>query len=175
MNKKYCSLLFIIFLMAFAAYPLQDTFAQPTTGQETVLGENIDIASFAVGAKTVMMTLTSTGATQMSATTIVSPNNKGEPTTRTTCGDGYCDLGETNTDCADDCPPIPKCGEVNMDGYVDFADIEYIIDWKYRGGSPPVEEWRADTNNDGNRNLLDIVVLIEYLYKAGPEPNCTEP
>jgi len=64
------------------------------------------------------------------------------------------------------------CGDVDDDGSININDIVYLINFKYKDGSPPVYMNAADVNSDGDINLLDIIVLIQYKYKSGGEPNC---
>jgi hypothetical protein len=64
------------------------------------------------------------------------------------------------------------CGDVNCSESINLLDITYLIQYLYKGGPPPCDEWRADVNGSGGINLLDITYMINYLYKGGPEPSC---
>ncbi len=61
-------------------------------------------------------------------------------------------------------------GDADLNRSVDILDIVYIIDFKYKSGTPPQRPDLADPNNDCLINILDIVYLINYKYKSGPDP-----
>ena len=63
-----------------------------------------------------------------------------------------------------------KCGDANVDGQVDIADIVYIINYVFYSGPSPFGP--ADVNADGVTDIVDIVWLIEYLLRGGPAPHC---
>jgi len=72
-----------------------------------------------------------------------------------------------------DCEP----GEADEASPINILDIVYLINYKYKGGSPaePYEICSGDPNSDCAVNILDIVYLINFKYKAGPIPvTCEE-
>ncbi len=66
------------------------------------------------------------------------------------------------------------CGDANSDGSIDILDVVYLINYKYKGGPPPIDLNQADVDNSGEINILDVVYIINYKYKSGPDPNCPE-
>ncbi|UCG60693.1 MAG: PKD domain-containing protein, partial [Candidatus Zixiibacteriota bacterium] len=61
-------------------------------------------------------------------------------------------------------------GDVDHDGSMNILDIDYFIDWLFRGG-PEIgcfEEGDADGNL--SLDLLDVDYMIDYLYRDGPPP-----
>jgi hypothetical protein len=72
---------------------------------------------------------------------------------------------------------FPKCGDVNCDGYINSADISYLINYLFVSGPPPCKPFslnpsRADVTSDGKVNTADIAYLINYLFVGGPAPKC---
>lgn len=109
-----------------------------------------------------------------------------------TDGDGYGNPGYSGNSCPiDNCPSVYNpdqldtdedgigdacayiCGDANGDSAINILDVTHLINYLYKGGSPPtpVEE-AGDANANGVVNLLDATYLINYLYKGGPEPVC---
>jgi len=64
------------------------------------------------------------------------------------------------------------CGDVNADGVINSADVVYLINYLFKGGSPPGTLEAGDVNCDGIVNSADVVYLINYLFKGGPPPGC---
>ena len=64
------------------------------------------------------------------------------------------------------------CGDPNEDGVINSADIVYLVNYLFKGGSPPEPSEAGDTNCDGIINSADVVYLINYLFKGGPLPGC---
>jgi len=63
-------------------------------------------------------------------------------------------------------------GDANGDGVVSSTDVLYLINYLFKGGSPP-RPWEAgDVNGDEVINSADVVYLINYLFKGGPPPGC---
>ncbi len=59
-------------------------------------------------------------------------------------------------------------GDVNGDGVVTVADIFYLINYLFVGGSAPISS--GDVNGDGVVTVADIFYLINYLFVGGPPP-----
>jgi hypothetical protein len=65
------------------------------------------------------------------------------------------------------------CGDINGKQGVSPGDIVYLINYLYRGDSPPVcPVSRGDVNRDGMVASGDIVYMIGYLLRGGPAPDC---
>jgi hypothetical protein len=63
-------------------------------------------------------------------------------------------------------------GDANGDGVVDPADIVYLINYFFRGESPPYPLWTGDANCDSEVGPADVVYLINYLFRDGEPPGC---
>ncbi|PKK82542.1 MAG: hypothetical protein CVT49_13070 [candidate division Zixibacteria bacterium HGW-Zixibacteria-1] len=68
--------------------------------------------------------------------------------------------------------PCYTCGDYNMNGALNILDITAFINYLYKGGPGPIDEYAVDANSSGNLNILDVSYLIAYLYRGGPEPVC---
>lgn len=68
--------------------------------------------------------------------------------------------------------PCFACGDYNMNDAVNILDITAYINYLYKAGPGPDNEWMVDVNHSGSINLLDVTYLIAYLYRGGPEPDC---
>lgn len=58
-------------------------------------------------------------------------------------------------------------GDQNADGRLDVQDVVGIIDFVFRGGTPPVPPNAADPNGDCTSNVADVVRVIDYVWRAG--------
>ncbi len=69
-------------------------------------------------------------------------------------------------------------GDATHNGAVDILDIILLINFRYKGGVPPVCQGEperypeADATGNGVTDILDIIRLINYRYKGGLEPIC---
>ena len=63
-------------------------------------------------------------------------------------------------------------GDVNGDGIVNVADIVYLVNYLYKGGSEPTPVEAGDATCDGVVNVADVVYLVNYLYRGGDPPAC---
>jgi hypothetical protein len=52
------------------------------------------------------------------------------------------------------------------------GDVVYLINYLFKGGSPPNPLIKGDANGDGKVSIADAVHLINYLFKGGPPPHC---
>ncbi len=62
----------------------------------------------------------------------------------------------------------------NVDGdageNVNVADLTYLVNYLFAGGSPPPCWEEADLNSDGSVNVADLTYLVDYLFVGGPAP-----
>lgn len=62
-------------------------------------------------------------------------------------------------------------GEVNNDHKLDVADVNYLVNYLFKGGPPPKPVVGiGDCNCDGQVSLSDVVYLQNYLFKGGAKP-----
>ncbi len=61
-------------------------------------------------------------------------------------------------------------GDVDHNGQMDVLDLDYFLDYLYRGGSAPPCEEEADADGSGQVDVLDLDYLIDHLYREGPAP-----
>ncbi len=63
-------------------------------------------------------------------------------------------------------------GDANGDELIDLADAIYLLNYLFKGDSPPVPLAAGNANCDGAVDLADVVYLLNYLFKGGPPPGC---
>ncbi len=63
-------------------------------------------------------------------------------------------------------------GDANGDGLIDLTDAICLLNYLFKGDSPPVPLAAGDANCDGTVDLADVVYLLNYLFKGGPPPSC---
>ncbi len=68
------------------------------------------------------------------------------------------------------CGPEFIVGDANADGVIDVADIMYLINYLFVGGSEPIPWESGDVNCDGIVDIADVIYLINYLFIDGPPP-----
>jgi len=61
-------------------------------------------------------------------------------------------------------------GDVNYDHDVNVADLVYMVDYLFRGGTAIYPEIVGDVDQDCNINVADIVYVVHSLWKGGPDP-----
>ena len=61
-----------------------------------------------------------------------------------------------------------ETGDANGDGSVTVADVFFLINNLFAGGSAPVAS--VDVNGDGLVNVADVFYLINFLFSNGPAP-----
>jgi hypothetical protein len=86
-----------------------------------------------------------------------------------TCLISVCDVPQTNCDLSDGYFSIIQChpGDVTGDGVADIGDVIYLINYLYKGGSPPDPLANGDVNADCLVDVGDVVYFINYLFKNG--------
>ncbi|MCK4857755.1 MAG: dockerin type I repeat-containing protein [candidate division Zixibacteria bacterium] len=64
-------------------------------------------------------------------------------------------------------------GDADNNGLINIADLTYIINYIFGGGSVPVPIVEAgDADCDTMVNISDAVALITYIFAGGPYPPC---
>ncbi|MFH2048658.1 MAG: putative Ig domain-containing protein [bacterium] len=65
------------------------------------------------------------------------------------------------------------CGDTDNDGTgPNVADLVYLVNYLFKGGTaPPIIE-SGDVTNDGIILVNDLVYLVNYIFKGGPPPIC---
>ncbi|KPL00797.1 MAG: hypothetical protein AMJ91_03235 [candidate division Zixibacteria bacterium SM23_73_3] len=63
-------------------------------------------------------------------------------------------------------------GDVNGDGFIDLADVLFLVSYLYKDGPAPDPLEAGDVDFDGDIDLGDLLYLVNYLYKGGPSPGC---
>ena len=61
----------------------------------------------------------------------------------------------------------------DMDGIAGnyFLDLNYMIDFIFRGGPPPFPDMHyGDANCDGLVSVFDLTYLVDPVYHGGPLP-----
>jgi len=61
-------------------------------------------------------------------------------------------------------------GDANGDLQVNILDVTFLINYLYKGGTPPWPIVMGDIDGSCSINILDVTYLINYLYKSGPAP-----
>jgi parallel beta-helix repeat protein len=97
------------------------------------------------------------------------------------CDDLYYITSEPGPDEVDRYPLVarwsPMCGNVDgsPDYVINFADIEYLVDFLYGTGTKdPVPPWAADVNCDGSITIGDVALLIDHVNNGTPLPGCCQ-
>ncbi|MFH1361027.1 MAG: hypothetical protein ABIJ41_08400 [Candidatus Omnitrophota bacterium] len=86
-------------------------------------------------------------------------------------GDGDCDVGENALNCPEECAGNQKCGDCNEDGGIDIDDVNYLLDYIFRGGPAPDLTYG---NADGidSIDIDDAVRIIDYISGELGAPTC---
>ncbi len=61
-------------------------------------------------------------------------------------------------------------GDADHNGQFDVLDLDFMVDYLYRGGLPPECEDEADADDNDQVDILDVDYLIDYLYRGGVPP-----
>jgi hypothetical protein len=75
-------------------------------------------------------------------------------------------------DRSDDLFTVFLAGDANSDGHIHIADVMYLINYLFVGGSPPDPLWLGDCNRDQAVDVTDLMYLMNYLFIEGPPPQC---
>jgi hypothetical protein len=66
-------------------------------------------------------------------------------------------------------------GDANGSGAVDIGDIVFLINYLFKGQSPPAPLSIGDVTCDGAVNVADIVFIMNFLFRHGPVSRCCGP
>jgi len=62
-------------------------------------------------------------------------------------------------------------GDIDGAPGINIADITYLVDYLFNGGSPPLPVLEVgDVNCDDDINIVDLTYLVEYLFSDGSPP-----
>jgi len=61
-------------------------------------------------------------------------------------------------------------GDANDDEIVDLADIIFLLNYLFKGGSSPDPLSAGDANGDCQVSLADVLYILNYLYRLGTPP-----
>ncbi len=65
-------------------------------------------------------------------------------------------------------------GDLNNSGDIDISDLVFLVNYMFKGGTPPSTPSNADINGDCELNISDLVYLVAYMFEGGPPPvDCT--
>jgi uncharacterized delta-60 repeat protein len=65
------------------------------------------------------------------------------------------------------------CGDINGDQQgPNVADLTYLVDYLFRGGTPPPVMEAANVDSDNGINVADLTYLVDYLFRGGAVPMC---
>jgi hypothetical protein len=66
---------------------------------------------------------------------------------------------------------LPICGDTNLNGVITSADIIYLVNYVFKGGSAPLPYWQTgDVNANSAVTSADIIYLVGYVFKGGSPP-----
>jgi hypothetical protein len=74
--------------------------------------------------------------------------------------------------------PITRTGDVNISGSITSADIIRLVNYVFKGATPPLPcEAAGDVNCGGTVTSSDVIYLVNHVFKGGPLPcdGCTSP
>jgi len=63
-----------------------------------------------------------------------------------------------------------ETGDANSDGIVNVADIVWILQELFQGGTPSACPIALDVNGDGTTDIADAQYLASYIFMGGPAP-----
>ncbi len=80
------------------------------------------------------------------------------------------DQADTNGDgIGDACCCVTRGNADGING-VNVADLTYLVDYLFKGGSIPPCPEEGDVDAGGDINVADLTYLVNYLFKGGPPP-----
>lgn len=64
-------------------------------------------------------------------------------------------------------------GDSNFNGSISITDLNYLVNYFFRGGSAPIPVLAAgDFSCDGSTNIIDLNSNVNYFFRGGPKPPC---
>ena len=64
-----------------------------------------------------------------------------------------------------------KTGDPNIDDVTNSSDVIYLVNYVFKGGSPPRPVDRSgDVDCSGLITSADVIYLVTYVFKGGPAP-----
>jgi len=67
--------------------------------------------------------------------------------------------------------PIPRTGDMDQNGVLTSADIIALVNFVFKGGTPPAPcNQAADNNCDGSITSADVIYMVNHIFKGGPQP-----
>ena len=69
--------------------------------------------------------------------------------------------------------PFLRIGDANGSGFISVADVVFLVNYIFSGGSAPNPLYMGDADCSGAISISDAVFLIRYIFSGGPEP-CTD-
>ena len=64
------------------------------------------------------------------------------------------------------------CGDANGDSLIDIADVIFLANYLFQGGSAPNPFEAGDANCDEVIDVADVILLINYVFLGGTPPHC---
>jgi hypothetical protein len=64
------------------------------------------------------------------------------------------------------------CADIDNNGSVDIADLNYLVDYMFTGGPLPAHIASRDLNCSGAGDISDLVFMVDWMFTGGPEPWC---
>jgi hypothetical protein len=61
-------------------------------------------------------------------------------------------------------------GDPNKDGKKSVSDVIFLINYLFKGGTPPDPLFLGDINCEQGITVSDVVYLVNYLFKGGKAP-----
>lgn len=65
---------------------------------------------------------------------------------------------------------LNRAGNCNGDASVDVADTVFLIEFLFRGGTPPACRARCDFMQDGALDLTDVIAFFDFMLRGGRAP-----
>ncbi len=63
-----------------------------------------------------------------------------------------------------------KLGDINHDHNVNVADLTYMVNYVFKGGTAIYPEFVGDVDHSCTLNVTDLVYMVNYVFKGGPDP-----
>jgi len=63
-------------------------------------------------------------------------------------------------------------GNIDFDSsdLIDIADLVYLVDFMFSGGTAPLCEFEANVDGLGELDISDLVYIVDYMFTSGPPP-----